>query len=471
MEPRGVLGAAAYLPHRRLDRTTIASVAGGGGGKGTRTVASYDEDTTTMGVEAARLALAGLGPGAADRIDALWFSTVAPAYADKTNATAIHAALRLDRASPAFDVNGAVRSAVGALRATPSGAGTSLVVAADLRSGLAGGPDEAAFGDGAAALVVGPAAEGAPLLAEVIGKGGATEEMLDRWRTPGEARSRVWEERFGETRYVPLGADAWEAALKHAGLVADQVDRVIVTGTHGRANQALAKKLGLGDRLVDDLASTVGNTGAAHPALLLTSALEAAEPGQVLALVTLADGADAVIFRVTDAIDGWRPARPLADQAAAGAPIPYGTYLRWRGVLPAEPPRRPEPARPSASASARSSDWKFGFVGSTDDAGEVHLPPQPPESQQIAMADAQGTVVTFTVDRLAYSPSPPVVFAVVDFDGGGRLPVELTDVDVDEVRIGARVELTFRKLFTADGIHNYFWKARLLPEATDGGGA
>jgi hydroxymethylglutaryl-CoA synthase len=33
------------------------------------------------------------------------------------------------------------------------------------------------------------------------------------------------------------------------------------------------------------------------------------------------------------------------------------------------------------------------------------------------------------------------------------------------------VELTFRKLFTADGIHNYFWKARLVPGATDGGGA
>ena len=76
------------------------------------------------------------------------------------------------------------------------------------------------------------------------------------------------------------------------------------------------------------------------------------------------------------------------------------------------------------------------------------------------MADATGTVVTFTIDRLAYSPSPPVVFAVVDFDGGGRLPVELTDVDVDEVAIGDRVEMTFRRLSTADGIHNYFWKAR-----------
>jgi hypothetical protein len=26
--------------------------------------------------------------------------------------------------------------------------------------------------------------------------------------------------------------------------------------------------------------------------------------------------------------------------------------------------------------------------------------------------------------------------------------------------MGTRVEMTFRRLFTADGIHNYFWKAR-----------
>jgi len=410
-----------------------------------------------MGVEAGRLALAGVGPDAAELIDALWFSTVAPAYADKTNATTVHAALRVSSESPAFDANGAVRSAVGALRATLGGTGTHLVVASDLRSGLAGGPDEALFGDGAAALVVG---DGAAVLAEVVGKGGATEEFLDRWRAPGQVRSKVWEERFGETRYVPLGEAAWEAALKHAGLTAEQVDGAVVTGTHGRANAALVKKLGLGDRLVDPLAASVGNTGAAHPALLLTAALEVAEPGQVLALITLADGADALIFRVTDAITSWTPVRPVAEQAQAGAPIDYGTYLRWRGLLPSEPPRRPEPARPSASASGRSSDWKFGFVGSADAGGEVHLPPQAGDATAVPMADATGTIVTFTIDRLAYSPSPPVVFAVVDFDGGGRLPVELTDVDAGEVRIGARVEMTFRKLFTADGIHNYFWKAR-----------
>jgi len=35
----------------------------------------------------------------------------------------------------------------------------------------------------------------------------------------------------------------------------------------------------------------------------------------------------------------------------------------------------------------------------------------------------------FTFDHVAYSPSPPIVFAVVDFEGGGRLPIELCDCD------------------------------------------
>src|SRR3954454_6703991 len=110
---RGILGWGAHLPYRRLDRTTIAPVAGSGGGKGARTVASYDEDTTTMGVEAARAALrpAAVAP------QSVWFATAAPASLDKTNATTVHAALRLDRTVPAYDAVGSVRSAVGALRA------------------------------------------------------------------------------------------------------------------------------------------------------------------------------------------------------------------------------------------------------------------------------------------------------------------------------------------------------------------
>ena len=455
---RGILSYGAYLPYRRLDRSAIAAVAGTGGGRGTRTVASYDEDTTTMGVAAARRALAAAPDGAAPL--SLWFATSSPAYLDKTNATAIHAALRLDAEVGAFDVNGAVRSAVGAWRAALGSAAPALVVCSDMRTGLPGSPDESTGGDGASALLVGTAADG-PLLAEEIGAASVTDEFLDRWRTPGDVRSKVWEPRFGESRYVALGAEAWDDALKSAALVADQVDTVIVAGSHARAAASLAEKLGVGDKLTDGLQATVGFTGAAHPGLLLANVLDAAAPGQVVALVVLADGADVTLLRTTETVTGadGRSASTVADQIAAGATLPYGKVLAWRGYLPVEPPRRPEPPRPSASAAGRSVDWKFGFVGSQG-GGTVHLPPAPTDVAPRPMADVRGTIVTYTVDKLAYSPSPPVVFAVVDFDGGGRLPVELTDVDAADVAVGGRVEMTFRKLFTADGIHNYFWKAR-----------
>ena len=77
-----------------------------------------------------------------------------------------------------------------------------------------------------------------------------------------------------------------------------------------------------------------------------------------------------------------------------------------------------------------------------------------------ALADVQGTIATFTIDRLAFTLNPPVVVGVIDFDGGGRFQCEMTDVDPAALTIGMPVEMTFRRLYTADSIHNYFWKAR-----------
>jgi uncharacterized OB-fold protein len=50
--------------------------------------------------------------------------------------------------------------------------------------------------------------------------------------------------------------------------------------------------------------------------------------------------------------------------------------------------------------------------------------------------------------------------AVVDFDGGGRYALEVADADAGDLAVGTRVGLVFRRLYTAGGVHNYFWKAR-----------
>ncbi len=456
----GILGIGAYVPYWRLDLTTVADVAGGGGRKGTRSVASFDQDATTLAVEAARVARRR-APDVP--LESVWFATAAPPYLDRTNATAVHAALRLPEECGAYDVVGSLRGAMGALRAAAAQPGPALAVAADLRTGLAGGPDESYFGDGAAAVVVGDDRHG-PVLAEVDGWVSLTGEFVDRWRVPGEFRSRVWEERFGELRYAELGAEALTRLWKSTGIEPDSVDHLIVTGTHGRACRAVVGRSGVAsDALADDLGSTVGNTGVAHPFLLLSRVLERAEPDQTVVLLTLADGAEALVLRTKAAVAAARPTSATVDeQLANGASVAYGRYLAWRGILPVEPPRRPEPARTSSSAAGRSVPWKFGFEASRAEDGTVHLPPLPDEADHLAMAEARGTVTTFTIDRLSYTPSPPMVFAVVDFDGGGRLPVELTDVDAGSVRVGDRVEMTFRRLSSADGIHNYFWKARPL---------
>ncbi len=423
---RGILRSAGYVPYRRLQRSEIREIMGSGGGKGTRSVASFDEDTTTMAVEACRLLGPHPNPGS------LWFSTAEPAYLDKTNANTIHAALRLDDDVSAMDAGGAIRSAVGALKAAFEGNGTILVVSSDMRTGLPASVDESQGGDGAAAALIG---EG-DVIASYLGGASATREFLERWRTPGDRRSKTWEDRFGKSMYSPLAEQAWNAALKAADV--NNVDVLCVAGMHARSVARISKRLGA-QRTID-LSQTVGDTGTAQAMLLLGSALETSQPNQVVALVSLADGADVLVFRTAQPS---KPKRTIDQQVANAADVAYSRFLSWRGMLTPEPPNRPEPTRVSAPAAERGADWKFGFVGDAR-----------------PLADTQGTIVTFTVDRLAYSPSPPIVFAIVDFDGGGRYPLELTDVNADEIKVGDRVEMTFRKLSTADGIHNYFWKAR-----------
>src|SRR5580693_7140593 len=177
----GLVGYGAYVPYYQLERTRIAGVLGSGGGSGTRSVAAFDEDTTSMAVAAGRAALAGMtGPGGQPGracVRQLFFATTVPAYADKTNATAVHAALRLPAEALAVDMAGAVRSGVGALVTAAQSPVPTMALLADIRTGLPGSADERDGGDGAAAFVFGgttpgtAAAASLPVLAEIIGQG------------------------------------------------------------------------------------------------------------------------------------------------------------------------------------------------------------------------------------------------------------------------------------------------------------
>lgn len=76
-------------------------------------------------------------------------------------------------------------------------------------------------------------------------------------------------------------------------------------------------------------------------------------------------------------------------------------------------------------------------------------------------SDKKGTLFTYTGDNLAANIDPPAIYGLVDFDGGGRFWFDLTDCDLDSVKVGMPVEMTFRRRYVDEdsGVYGYSWKA------------
>ncbi len=382
------------------------------------------------------------------------FATTAPAYLDKTNATAIHAALGLPVVGRRLR-----RRRLGALVGRRRTAGRrrppALAVLSDIRTGLPGGADER---DGATRRWRFLFGEG-----DAVHRRDRRRRRRDRRVPRPLARPRrrglaQWEERFGEHAYVPLA----EAGRRRRAEVGRPDRRATSTTSSSPAcTPAPCKRGGQGHRRSPrgDASTTsprvIGNTGAAQA---WPAARRRARPRRARPDRSLRRAAGRRRRRLACCA---RPTRsPLAEPSAhrrradRGRPRrPRATppYLTWRGFLRREPPRRPDPDRPAAPPSLRTEAWKYGFVGSPcTSAAFVHLPPA-----GCACAAAPSTRCTRCAWPTCRPPSPPTRSTgwrsrcarrwwprVIDFDGGGRFQCELTDVDPATVAIGDRVEMT-----------------------------
>jgi len=460
----GITRLATYFPRRRLDRALIAKAWGGRAAAGSRPVAAVDEDALTMGIDAALACLEGGEPSA---IDGCYFASTSAPYQEKQVSSIVATAADLPRSTAVADFSGSSRAGLAALRAACDALGAGslarpLVVAADVRQADPGSELEPQLADGAVAAMLGRDGD---LIAELVGAASVSEEFTYLWRTDEQRSLQVADARFGNqygiARDVP---EAVSAALRLAELPPGRVAALCLAVPDARTAADCAKRIGCDPATQLAPVLDAGILGAPHPLVLLSRTLESANPGDFIVVAAYGEGADALVFRATDALLARRPV-PLDERLAGGIPVAsYERWLRARGVLPADVGGEIVP--PYIEWKELKQDVRL-YGSRCEECGLV----QYPQARVCVgcrardrMADAKlgrtGEVFTFTIDNLAQVPEHPMPMVVVDLDGGGRVYLQGTDCGEGDIAVGKRVRLTFRRLHEAGGNRNYFWKVR-----------
>jgi len=455
----------------RLTREEIGRANGARGGKGERAICGFDEDSLTMAVAAGVDCLKGMDRSG---VDGLYLATTTSPYVEKMAATTAAAALDLRADIGALDFCNSLRAGTGALlsaaNAVKAGAmRRALVVAADCRLVETKSELEMVIGDGAAALTVG--SEG--VVAEIEDSVSVSDEFTDQWRIYGDRYVRVWEDRFAvDTGYMRVVPQAVGALLKKQGLKPEDVAKVLFYAPNERRYGAMGKQLRLKpEQFQTQVLSSIGNTGTALSFMLVVEALEEAKAGDRLVVVGYGQGCDVILLKVTGEVEKLKGARRGIKGSLAGrrAELSYQTYMQWRELVVVAPPSRPLPSRTPVPEMWRDKEQNLALCGAKcRKCGSQQYPVQRvcvvcharDEYDLVRLSDVGGKIFTFTNDNLAPSPNPPASVAVVDLEGGGRWTFDVTDRDPKELAVGMPVEFTFRKLNTAYGIHNYWWKAR-----------
>ncbi|MEW6585763.1 MAG: hydroxymethylglutaryl-CoA synthase [Nitrospirota bacterium] len=475
----GITSYGVYIPRYRMDRKTIFQAMGWFNGatvgvaRGEKAVANYDEDSITMSVAAAMECLNGIKR---EDVDGLYLSSMSLPYVERQNAAICSAALAFKPDVRSADFGASPKSGTTALlaacEAVQSGNSNNfLVCAADSRLGKPGSGMEHTFGDAAAAFLVGRD----DVIAELKGSYSITQDFPDVVRGEGKKFPRTWEERWiRDEGFQKLLPAAITGLLNKCKLTTGDFAKVVIACPNNRVVLDLCKRAGVAaEQIQDTFIDNVGDTGSAMPLLMFASALETAKPGDKILVVSYGSGGDALYFEVTDQIEkiigrlgvrGHLELRRNLDN--------YSKYLVFRNVIPVEVGIRGEQVPfVRLSVTHREGQTLSSLRGSQCKAcGTPQFPKQRvcinPECGAIDQMDdyyfydKQGHVNSYTADNLTFNLDPPGVYGLIDFDGGGRLYMDFTDCEIDAVKVGTPVKVTFRRRHVDEnrGVIAYYWK-------------
>jgi 3-hydroxy-3-methylglutaryl CoA synthase len=366
------------------------------------------------------------------------------------------------------DFSGSLRSATSALRAgmdaLQSGRLSRVLVAAgDVRDGQPGESDEEWFGDAGSAVLLGR--EG--VIAEILGAASRSDDFLDEWRRDTDGFIQTQSSRFATERGYQASLTAVGSALlqKHNVTAADCA-KVILPSPDGRAHANVAKKLGFQDAQIQNpLFQEIGACGSATPSLLLAAALETAKPGDRLLLLAYGEGADGFLLRVTDEISKRARIHSVSEHLSEKRLYPsYQIFKKMREYY-AENEEGPELSNVFLAKEEKQNVRLYGSqcmrCGTRQyPITRVCIACQNHDSLQEVPLERTGQVFTFTRDHLYVAADSPTIMAVVDVNQGGRLYLQMTDVDPEDVRVGDDVVLTLRRRKEGPTMHHYYWKCR-----------
>jgi len=473
----GIKSYGAYIPRYRMNHNTIFSSVGFLGtfpAPGENAVANYDEDTLSMAVAAGIDCLSGMKR---EKVDGLYLATTSQPYMLRQNSAIIATALDLQPGMRTADFIGSTKAGTSALLSAFDAvkgetSSSVLVCTSDCRLSKPGSSQEPLYGDGAAALLVGRD----DVIATFEGSYSVSYDFPDRWRAAGEKFEHAWEDRFirdeGYARVIP---EIISGLLKKYNLNINDFAKIAYPGLYIREHGAIAKRLGVEPgRIQDTLLDKIGDTGSASPLMMLAAALEDAKPGDKILVASFGNGGDALFFQVTEKIKGLADRRGVKKNLASKKELSsYEKYLAFRNLAPMDLGMRGEESvRTPMSTLFRERKSILSLCGSKcKRCGTPQYPAQRvcvnpdcgavDEMESYRFSDKNGVLFTYTGDNLAASIDPPAIYGIVDFEGGGRFWFDLTDCDLDSVKVGMPVQMTFRRRYVdeASGVYGYSWKA------------